>query len=117
MLFLHEKMKLQNVNSTDCKQTACLWPTSLLKNDKNIQFLLQASDLYEKLFSIHVTELSLLNSDWLDSWQPCWIDPVLSVLCGNNKTQRKHIVEVSVVITSRKHDRVMNTPLYPIVIY
>ena len=60
-------------------------------------FCFQASDLYEKLFSSHMTELSPEHSDWCIRWQPCWIDPVLEVLCGSNKLQKKHVIEVKLI--------------------
>ncbi|XP_060588753.1 tRNA (32-2'-O)-methyltransferase regulator THADA-like [Ruditapes philippinarum] len=51
-----------------------------------------ASGLYEKMFISHRAELTNDQSE-SSTWFQQWLEPILTVLCGNNVLQKKHIIE------------------------
>ena len=57
----------------------------------------QASELYEKLFTSHMTQLQVTDQsqDGREvTWFKEWAEPVLDVLSQNNTVQKKHTIEV-----------------------
>lgn len=58
-------------------------------------FCIQASDLYDKLSTEHLKELS--QPDDRKQWQKIWVWPVLQCMMGNSTHQRTYVIEVHTV--------------------
>lgn len=58
-------------------------------------FCIQASDLYDKLSTEHLKELS--QPDDRKQWQKIWVWPVLQCMMGNSTHQRTYVIEVPTV--------------------
>jgi hypothetical protein len=53
---------------------------------------LQASDLYDRLLTEHLKELSQTGNR--EHWQQIWVWPMLECMMGNNTQQRTFVIEV-----------------------
>ncbi|KAL4224170.1 hypothetical protein ACF0H5_017623 [Mactra antiquata] len=52
-----------------------------------------ATDLYENLFKSYKQDLETSGDVNITVWCDSWLKPVLNVLCGHNKIQKKHTIE------------------------